>query len=394
MPYVIRPEERSSFKRCRRAWDLGSRSRQNYQPVDRPVGAGGFDLGEAIRDALAIYYFPGMWEWNRQIVLPLVRDAFTKSVERQRRRAGLRSEAEEADLEAARALGLRMLDGYFEWAPSVDRFWPVRVETDFGVQVPDPWRAGHDLALPSVGPIRYEGRIPMLVVDEADTYWLVDHRVVRGDWVTLDELVLDERGVSFCWAWELFYMGMRIAGTVYNELRADVATDADVAPGAGGLPPATETAGAAGTGAQHRRMYAQARQEPVQGIAREAHSAFRRTRIPRSRAELDHAGRLLAWEALEMVDAGLPCYPSPSPDYCPSCLYRQPCIAMNTGADAEAILAASYRKRPPEEVEEGRLGGVTWSMSRGAMPLTSRARQPAPGRGPGHHNRKDGSDDP
>ena len=28
-----------------------------------------------------------------------------------------------------------------------------------------------------------------------------------------------------------------------------------------------------------------------------------------------------------------------------------------------------FRARPPEELEEGRLGGSTWGMGRGAMPV-------------------------
>jgi hypothetical protein len=360
MPYVIRPEDRAAFKRCRRAWDLGARSRQNYEPA---TPAWSFDLTEAIRDALAVYYFPGMWEWNRQVVLPIVRDAFNKSVARQRARMRAPTAAQETDLQAQCELGHRMLNGYFEWAPSVDRFWPIRVETDFLIQIPDPWNEGRDLVSPTVGELRYEGRITMLVIDEADAYWVIDHRVVHGGWTDIDVLLLDAQGVSFCWAWEIFYLGMRIAGTIYNELRTDVVPTAVQA-----SPTPT------GPVAQHRRMYAQAA-KPASGVSRVETEAFRRTCIPRSRAELDHAGAMIALEALEMTDPGLRCYPNPSPTHCPTCKYRQPCIAMNEGADAEAILRSAYRLRPAEQVEEGRLGGQTWSMNRGAMPLTSRARE-------------------
>lgn len=361
MPYVIRPEDRTSFRRCRRAWDLGSRSRQNYELI---APAWSFDLGEAIRDALAVYYFPGMWEWNRQIVLPLVHNAFDKSVARQRARMRAPTEAQEADLQAQCELGHRILNGYFEWAPSADRFWPVRVETDFFIQIPDPWHDGQDLLAPTAGEIRYEGRIAMLVIDEADAYWVVDHRVVGGGWTDVDDFLLDEQGVSFCWAWENFYLGMRIAGTIYNELRADVVPAvADASPGP------------AGPIAQHRRMYAQAAEKPAPGVFQVETEAFRRTRIPRSRAELDHAGAMIAMEAMEMTDPGLHVYPSPSPDHCPACPYRQPCIAMNEGAEVQAILDSAYLLRVPEEAQEGRLGGQTWSMNRGAMPLASRARE-------------------
>ncbi len=57
--HVIRPWESRLFRRCRRAWDLGSRARQYYEPAE-PQRV--FDLDEAVRDALDVYYFPGMWE--------------------------------------------------------------------------------------------------------------------------------------------------------------------------------------------------------------------------------------------------------------------------------------------------------------------------------------------
>ncbi|MGH3604149.1 MAG: hypothetical protein ACRDQI_09000, partial [Pseudonocardiaceae bacterium] len=61
-------------------------------------------------------------------------------------------------------------------------------------------------------------------------------------------------------------------------------------------------------------------------------------------------------------------YPSPEPDVCAQCSYRTPCLILNQGDDATGELSKSYRHRPPESVQEGRLGGVTWSMNRGAAP--------------------------
>lgn len=49
---------------------------------------------------------------------------------------------------------------------------------------------------------------------------------------------------------------------------------------------------------------------------------------------------------------------------------------MNEDGDAVGVLAAAYRKRAPEAVEEGRLGGVTWSMNRGAAPPRWQGRAP------------------
>jgi hypothetical protein len=41
---------------------------------------------------------------------------------------------------------------------------------------------------------------------------------------------------------------------------------------------------------------------------------------------------------------------------------------MNRGENAEAMLATRYRPRPPDALEEGRLGGMSWGMGRGAAP--------------------------
>src|SRR5215207_1791450 len=124
MVLVITPSDRSAFKRCRRAWDLGSRLRQSWEPND---DVGEADLGAAVHAALAVWYFPGMWEWDRAIVRPLALEAYHRIV------AGW--PAGTGDLVR---LGATLLERYFDWAPSVDRFTPVRVETDFEVSIPDP----------------------------------------------------------------------------------------------------------------------------------------------------------------------------------------------------------------------------------------------------------------
>jgi hypothetical protein len=303
-----------------------------------------------------------MWEWDRKIVLPLAFAAFEKSMYRQREDHELTPSEEEAwerDLTAGRQL----LDHYLAWAPAADRFWPVRVETDFDVQIPDPDTADTDLVSTDGRPVRYGGRVDLLIVDEHDAYWVVRHKLVER-FTDTDLLILDDDLVAACWAWELFYLGMRISGTIHNELCI------------GGAPPdpadplrrPRASHAFAQARAQHRRMYAQAEYVPTDVVVDDGGEMFRRTRIPRTRAALDDLGRRLATEALEMLEADLPLYPSPTPEHCTACEFRAPCLAMNEGTDAEAILTTTYRVRPPEAPEEGRLGAVSWSMNRGAAP--------------------------
>jgi hypothetical protein len=247
---VITAADRQEFKRCRRAWDFGSRLRQGWEPDGDPAPV---DPAAAVRAALAVWYFPGMWEWGREIVRPL-------AIEAHRR---------------------------------VTAGWP----------------AEHDL----------------VVVDPFNAYWAVEH-CIGDSWAAPDALLLDEAGAAWCWAWGRSYLGMDIAGVIYNELRTD--------------------------------------------------GEFRRTQVSRGLAELERVRHKLGCEAHDMTRADVAVYPSPSWDRCSTCVFRPPCIALDTGADAEAVLEAGYRRRPPAQVQEGRLGGSTWSMGRGAAP---------PKFGPGPH---------
>lgn len=356
--YVINSSDRELFKRCRRAWDFGSGARQNLEPVKpRQV----FDFDRAIHDALAVYYFPGMWEWNRDIVLPLAIDGFLKSMQKQRDRYVERQKLtaeQEQDWNRHIELGAELLNRYFQWAPAVDRFSPIRVETQFEVNIPDPLNPGHDLVAPEGIPIRYQGRIDLLVMDGSDAYWLVKHRVIEENWSDIDQLLLDDKSVSYCWAWENFFLGMKIAGVIYNEILKDVSgktgLSVDASPAVAGAEPV----------ASHRRMYG----EPEQAIKQQGNEFFRRTQIPRSRKELKNISKQLALEIQDMTDPGARLYPNPSRENCAGCDYVAPCIAMNELASASAILETSYRKRDGRAAEDRRIGGSTWSVDRGAMP--------------------------
>jgi hypothetical protein len=313
---VITAADRRAFKRCRRSWDFGSPLRQGWEPDVELVEV---DLGAAVRAALAVWYFPGMWEWGRSIVRPLAIEAYRRVVA-----------AWPPGYDGIANHGEKLLGRYFDWAPAADLFTPVRVETDVEVSVPDPADPQRDLASGDGAAVHYADRVDLVVVDAFNTYWLVDHRI-GDDWTAPDALVLDEAGAASCWAWRRSYLGMDIAGVIYNELRTGDDGDEET---------------------------------------------FRRTPVRRGLAELERVRHKLGCEAREMTSAGLAVYPAPEWDVCSACLYRPPCIALDAGGDTEAVLATGYRRRPPAVVQEGRLGGSTWSMGRGAAP---------PKFGPGSH---------
>jgi hypothetical protein len=303
--YIIRPGERDLFRRCRRAWDFGARSRRDLEPRQ----GGPPDLARALREALAVYYFPGMWTWSREIVKPLALEALRRSLEEQG--AG----APHAWPSSSSCGGL--LEAYFPYAESADHFEPLKVEAEFTANLPDPGRPGTDLTTPEGEPIRYRGRIPLIVV-ESGVQWIVEHRLRQGSFADPDELRLSERGALDCWAYEASFLGAKVAGVVFNELLL------------GDRP------------------------------------SFRRTRAPKSEAERERRRRDLAAEAREMTDSTLALYPSPSPEHCPRCPFLEPCLAMNEGGDAAPILEARFQRRLRED--ESRIGQVSWSLGRGAAP--------------------------
>ncbi|HSV64630.1 MAG TPA: hypothetical protein VLJ59_01820 [Mycobacteriales bacterium] len=361
--HVIRPGESDQFRRCRRAWDLGARERRNYEPAE-PVRV--IDFDEAVRDALDIYYFPGMWEWKREIVRPLAVRAFDKSMRRQRAEYAEHralSAEQERDWAERHRLGTRLLERYFGWAERLDRFTPVQVAAQFDIVIPDPDDPDAGLVAPDGRTIQYRVRIDMVVMDEHDLCWLAEHRVVSGpQWSDLDQLILDEQSLTRSWAWQLGFLG-RIEGTIHNELRVAVpppdGAPADQPnpdePEPDGEPEITAVPAPSGIITQHRGAY------------------FRRTQIPRGQMELERRGVAVAYETLDMVDPLVRLYPNPSTAHCAECVYRAPCVAMTQGLDEQPILDTAYRKRVREDFELGRLGSV-W----GFVPETHRVADHRP----------------
>lgn len=336
MYHIVRPWESRLFRQCRRAWDLSARERQDLEPiVPRQV----FDLSEALHDALDVYYFPGMWDWNRAIVPPLAVQAFLKSMRNQR--AGYAAhreltEAQQLDWDRHVELGSAMLQAYFPWAAEVDRFDPLMVALQFDITVPVPESPDDGLRSWEGRGIWYRVKIDTVVVDEHELCWLVEHRLVDGDWPDLEVLVLDEASLTRSWAWQLGFLG-RIEGTIHNELRLQ-------APGA--------SSGADGA------VRTRALEGPTGLVKQESSELFRRTWIPRAAEMLERRGHDVALEIREMTGPSPLLYPNPAPEHCRGCAYREPCIAMSLGLDPAPILEASYRRRTVEDFQPGKLGSV------------------------------------
>ena len=315
--YVIDSSDRRAFLGCRRAWDYHACTRQGLEPVVRRE----IDIARVVRDALAVYYFPGMWGWERSVVAPLVHQAVDRAVDGQCQRAGATGPLtphEQARFDNGRARAHRVLAAYQSWAPSHDAFSALRVESDFDVTVEDPRMPGADLVTGDGDAVHFRDRIELLVMDDQRGQWLVTHHFDEPTPMP-EVLHHDEDRLLSCWAWERFSLDVHLRGIIYNCIDLD------------GKRP------------------------------------FERQWCRPARAELEGAAARLGHTALAMTDPLVDISANPSLANCPSCVFFRPCRLTNEGLDPAALVDSAFQPRPSDLVE-GRLGGVTWSMGRGAAP--------------------------
>jgi hypothetical protein len=116
-------------------------------------------------------------------------------------------------------------------------------------------------------------------------------------------------------------------------------------------------------------MYARAREpDHLEAIEQHTGDGFRRTWLRRSPADVAEAGRRLSADVAQMIRPDVDVAPEPSSENCTPCLFAAPCQAQRAGRDAAPLLRSGYRTRPPDNLQEGRLGGGAWSTGRGAAP--------------------------
>ena len=159
--FRIDPDQRASFKRCRRQWDFAAPHRRGLEPRDESRPA----LAAALTDALAVYYYPGTWDWQPDLKQSLVHKAAQRS---------LTDAGADGLVPAATAL----LDCYDAWAKVVDDFAPVKIGHDVAGMIVDPADPERGLLAPNGSGVLYTCRVDMLAVDAADEYWVVRHRIV------------------------------------------------------------------------------------------------------------------------------------------------------------------------------------------------------------------------
>jgi hypothetical protein len=314
-----------------------------------------------VHDALAVYYFPAMDDWDRAIVRPLALQAFQRKMHEQRsnyeKRRPLAAEQRRQFSDHV-ALGERMLQHFFAWAATLDDFASIFADHEFWAPIPDPDNPGHELVSPEGWPIRYLGRIDQLISNRDDEYWVVAHRLVNA-WEDTERFVRDYRGVSYVWAMRLCYPQFRIAGNVYNELRTDTYPAADTrSREAVPIPPERDKRDMRGVRhINRRRDYLSPGDEELTAtddeiVEQTGNDKFRRTYVRRCRATIEQIGAEIAEEARLIDAADLVIAPHHSSDICPTCPYQEPCAALDAGLDVAAVLTARYRQRTEREVEQ------------------------------------------
>lgn len=366
MARVFGEWDREWFNRCERAWDFGSPVRQNLEPH---VPARGLSCESALREALAVYYYPAMWDWQPFVVRPLAHKAFSDSLDQQR------ADLIEEPVGSAHvvALGAGILDHYFEWAPLVDRFAPLLVATEFQADVVDPNAPSQELVLAGGEAVSYRGRIHLLIVDEDDRYWIMQHRLVNGPWDDLELLSLDDHLLAAMWGWERFAL-MPLTGVIVNELRAELPSPNERV--AAGLSDRRRLDADRKRGSVGQNIHRPRRPDAVRlppGMTQEGNRFFRRTQIPVSPARRADFAVRLGSEALRMTCDLVDIPPRPVRDNCAACSYRAPCLALNDGSDPGPLLDTGFRQRRRQE--EFRLGGLF-----GLNPNQMRVREHQPRR--------------
>ena len=349
MNYRITEDDRARFKRCRRQWDFASPHRRGLEPIASadPV------LPAALKDALAVYYYPGTWDWQPELKQSLVHKAVTRALD-------------EAGATDALPTAMALLDSYDAWAGTVDDFAPVKIGHDVGGLVPDPRDPERGLTSPDGAAVIYTCRIDLLAVDAADEYWVVRHQIL-DEWQELDALIGDEAAVAACWAWEQEYLGMDISGTIHNEVRLTGPFDPPDHSAKRARVYQSEPSGGGRAIPQHRRLSVRtSRSDETGHIEQSTAGPLRRTRIRRSRAEIGAVGVLIGAEAIPMSsDPAI--YPTFAA-HCQTCEFSTPCLALVARTDPEPMLAANFRRHAGEDQRKPRLGQSTWGFGRGAAP--------------------------
>lgn len=358
MKYEIHISDVRAFKSCRRKWDWSSPLRRNLEPN---VPYMPFFTGRAIHYALERFYANGD---------PLI-GTMGKFVGLEKARMeehGRLFESEEEKLQEQIELMIAMLEHYELWISkqqgrwSDDQFEFIAMETEFTVPLRTPsGRASNRVFL--------AGRFDGLIMRKDDgTFWIWETKTTRSIDELHKSLANDEQCGAYVYAaQELF--NVPVTGVLYNCMRkkaprfpqvlknGSISKNKNIDTTAEYYLKAVQTLQPDLTPHQILAEYG----DLLQYLLDEGKPFFARIPIYRTPAEIGTLQQNLWITALEMVRPSTPLYPAPAWSNCNFCRFRPPCLALNSGADYEFILAEEFvqRERSSEDILDEELNNGT-----------------------------------
>lgn len=288
--------------------------------------------------------------------------------------------------EAHRVLGHGMLNYYKEYAEREDNFSVIMVEHDFSVPIPDlenndilrmhdnrtmpedyelntqygVWET-YNMGLP-LKEVHARGRMDAVVQDnDTGQYGIIDHKTAAtiGD-DYFRHLDLDEQCTTYAWAaereaaiYDLEYR--KIDFVVYNVLRKAYPTPPTMT--SRGLPSIDRQKESTTAALFEKCIKENGLQIIFDGDNKTSLSLqnyysylvemgdklfIQRDIVRRNAAQKENCGRRLYYEAKDMLGDPVP-YPNPSKNYsCINCIFRSPCVAMESGYDWQNMLEDGY----------------------------------------------------
>jgi hypothetical protein len=374
--HIIRTSDRLQFKKCRRAWDIGSKIRQDLEPIAVRIP---LEFGTQIHAALEHWYDPEFWgdhsiEVRKNLALEQFKKEWFKQYKIHENSGVLNAELQQ-EYNEHYELGLKMIENYVEWSQSNDKgLTPVYTEIEFEVPIKVPRNSFRalpqgfsntlDWNLQFYGaPVFYQGRIDLVVRDSQGRYWLVDHKTAGRLEENTSFLTLDEQMKSYAWAIQKC-LGIKVAGVLYNELYKGVSE-----------PPALlqrrrkgcafstsksqdtdfETALKTFKNEDKAAFKAGLYDDYLTFLKEEGRTFIRRTPIMYTQEQLEILGDQICEEAIDMLnDPSV--YPNPNKFGCRWCDHRAMCIAMNDGQDVEWMQNTIYTKRTKNKTSEDKVG--------------------------------------
>jgi hypothetical protein len=406
LTHSIHTSGAKSFRGCRRRWNWLTNELYYPKTTVKPL-----EFGVAFHKAMEVLYDPELWTKDEQVVQSLAIITFFKVCDEQFKKYeeafGTADPEVLADYKERKALGRGMIIHCVrngrrqDWTKG---FKPLLVEVSFEVPIVHPgcedtaiedantrvhsleahdtflyckcdncwnrftrWYEEHVLVGNQVLlqvlylirkdwkglPVTYGGRIDCIMEGPDGRVWIVDWKTAAQLSVDREEfLLLDDQISRYCWA--LRFLGYRVAGFLYHELRKAVSEEPE--------PMARPRLG---------RMFSVNKQQAVEPdiyertvrefdpvayndglytefiniLRTESSPFFHRFPIYRNEPELDNVGKNIWHEAKDMIDPGLRIYPNPGRFNCTNCAFRQPCLEENSGGDVFYTLSTLFDKK-------------------------------------------------